>query len=314
MRVETTRSVDLLAVVAVTVLAVIAALAMPEGSAFRVVVALLFLLVAPGYALVAALFPERHRRYTVEKGEDAARSEEVSEGLDGIERAALSLGLSIAVVPLLGLVLNYTPWGIRLVPILVAVAGFTLGASLVAELRRRRLPDAQRPRFALDVEPSSWWSGTPLDKALTVLLALSVVAAGAALVYVLSTPREGERFTEFYILGPGGMAEDYPTNLTAGAEGLVMVGVVNHEGGDVAYRWESWLVSGNVSANGTFEPGAETRLDARAVPLADEQKDESNYTFSAPLTPGRYKLEFRLFKGDEPDVYRRLHLYVDVRA
>jgi len=33
------------------------------------------------------------------------------EGIDGIERVALSFGLSIAIVPLIGLVLNFTPWG-----------------------------------------------------------------------------------------------------------------------------------------------------------------------------------------------------------
>ncbi len=48
------------------------------------------------------------------------------EGIDGIERVALSFGLSIAIVPLIGLALNFTPWGIRLVPIMIATTGFTL--------------------------------------------------------------------------------------------------------------------------------------------------------------------------------------------
>ena len=39
------------------------------------------------------------------------------------------------------------------------------------------------------------------------MLALSVT------VYVIITPKEGEKFTEFYVLGPGGMAEDYPIKL-----------------------------------------------------------------------------------------------------
>ncbi|NOQ34054.1 MAG: DUF1616 domain-containing protein, partial [Methanosarcinales archaeon] len=62
----------------------------------RVVLGLLLVLFLPGYSLIAALFP----------GKD---------DLDGIERIALSFGLSIAVVPLLGLGLNYTQYGIRLV-------------------------------------------------------------------------------------------------------------------------------------------------------------------------------------------------------
>jgi len=42
--------------------------------------------------------------------------------LTPLERLALSIGLSLAVVPLVGLVLNYTPWGIRLVPVTAALA------------------------------------------------------------------------------------------------------------------------------------------------------------------------------------------------
>ena len=61
----------------------------------RIVLGLLLVLFLPGYSLIAALFPG--------KGD-----------LDGIERIALSFGLSIAVVPLLGLALNYTPFGSRL--------------------------------------------------------------------------------------------------------------------------------------------------------------------------------------------------------
>ena len=37
--------------------------------------------------------------------------------------------------------------------------------------------------------------------------------------YVIITPKEGEKFTEFYILGPNGTASDYPTELKVGEEG-----------------------------------------------------------------------------------------------
>ena len=58
------------------------------------IAAILLVLFTPGYAIVAALFP---------------RAEEI----DWIERFALSMGLSVAVVPLLGLLLSFTSWGIR---------------------------------------------------------------------------------------------------------------------------------------------------------------------------------------------------------
>jgi uncharacterized membrane protein len=74
-------------------------------TAVREFLGLPLVLFLPGYSLIAALFP--------------AKSD-----LDGIERTALSFGLSIAVVPLIGLGLNYTPWSIRLVPILICLQQF----------------------------------------------------------------------------------------------------------------------------------------------------------------------------------------------
>jgi uncharacterized membrane protein len=73
----------------------------------RVALGLIFLLFSPGYSLIAALFPARH-------------------SISNIERVALSFGLSIATVPLIGLILNYTPLGIRLWPVTLSVLAFIL--------------------------------------------------------------------------------------------------------------------------------------------------------------------------------------------
>ena len=69
----------------------------------RIALSFICLLFFPGYALISALFPRQGT-------------------LSLLERSVLSIGLSIAIVPLIGLALNYTPWGIRLDPILIAVA------------------------------------------------------------------------------------------------------------------------------------------------------------------------------------------------
>jgi hypothetical protein len=49
-----------------------------------------------------------------------------------IQRFALSVGLSLALVPLVGLLLNYTPRGIRLNPIVVSLTILTVGLAMVA--------------------------------------------------------------------------------------------------------------------------------------------------------------------------------------
>jgi uncharacterized membrane protein len=85
----------------------------------------LALVIALTLACILALFPRR-------------------DDLDGIERIALSFGLSIAVVPLIGLALNYTPFGIRLVPILIVLSMFTISLAVIAYVRRCGLPEGER--------------------------------------------------------------------------------------------------------------------------------------------------------------------------
>lgn len=76
-----------------------------------------FVLLVPGYLALEALFP---------KGRE----------LDGVERFALSVGLSLALIPLVVLLLNYTPWGIGLVPIAVSLTILTFGLAFVGLGRR----------------------------------------------------------------------------------------------------------------------------------------------------------------------------------
>ena len=58
--------------------------------------------------------------------------------------------------------------------------------------------------------------------------------ASPTLSLVLRVPG-GERFSEFWILGPGHMVEDYPFNVKAGVSYLIYVGVGNHMGSSAYY-------------------------------------------------------------------------------
>ncbi len=55
--------------------------------------------------------------------------------MDTIERIALSFGMSLALVPIVGLILNYTPWGIRLTPITLSLLALTIVFATAAVLR-----------------------------------------------------------------------------------------------------------------------------------------------------------------------------------
>jgi uncharacterized membrane protein len=284
-------SIDL-PIVAVLVLLTDLFVLIPElaSTPIRTILGLPMVLFLPGYALIAALFPAK-------------------DDLDGIERLALGFGLSIAVVPLIGLGLNYTSWGIRLVPILVSLSVFTLLMCVIAFYRRAQLPSEKAfsvssgEVYAAIKEPVSGQSENKLDRILTIILVISVLLSVVALVYVVVTPKQGEKFTEFYILGMDGKAENYTTLYTLGDSGEVIVGVVNHEYELVKYTMD-------------------IRLDNESLSVPANVKSfslEHNATWERPVefTPNsvgdNMKLEFLLYKNDNLTVpYRDLHLWVNV--
>jgi hypothetical protein len=61
-----------------------------------------------------------------------------------------------------------------------------------------------------------------------------LLLASPALSTVLRLPG-GEKFSEFWVLGPGHMAEGYPFNVSAGESYLVYVGLGNHMGSSACY-------------------------------------------------------------------------------
>ena len=222
------------------------------------------------------------------------------EDLDGIERIALSFGLSIAVTPLLGLILNYTPWGIRLYPILLTLSLFVMAMTAVAVYRRSKLPYANRFFVYLDIDMPDWGAMSRLDRVLSLALAVAIVFAIGSVAYVAATPKTGEKFTEFYILGPGGMAEGYPRDLKTGETAQVTFGAVNHEYRPVTYTVEVRANGFLKSSAGPFELNQEEKLEA---PIS--------FTFYQPSE--NIKTEFLLFKDGESEPYRSLHLWVNVQ-
>ncbi len=66
-------------------------------------------------------------------------------------------------------------------------------------------------------------------------LVLILIAAAPAVSLIVSFPDGSELFSEFWLLGPGHMAEDYPFNVRVNETYRVFVGVGNHLGGSAYY-------------------------------------------------------------------------------
>jgi hypothetical protein len=105
----------------------------------RYVLGIIFVLWLPGYSFIKALFPTQ------------VPIKLPTESLDTIERIALSLGMSLALVPIAGLLLNYTPWGIRLTPIVLSLLTLTMvfsTAAIIREHQNKMKPD--KPKLKVE--------------------------------------------------------------------------------------------------------------------------------------------------------------------
>ena len=282
-------------------------------SFLRVVFGIPLVLFIPGYALIGALFPSR-------------------QDIDGIERIALSFGLSIAIVPLTGLALNYTPWGIRLDPIVICLCILTIGLCIAAQYRRARLPPEERftvPFQEIRQSVSEEFFDKPgssrMDRILSIILLVAIIAAVVTTVYVIVVPKEGEKFTEFFILGDKQKAADYPTELITGINSSLYIGIGNHEYRTINYTVETYLV--NMTFDDTTNTSTLNRmnlLDRYTVSVQDNQTLIQPYAFSSPVTSVN-RIDFLLFNETVPgdgitgmerinQSYRDLHLWVTVRS
>ncbi len=104
-------NIDLVIVILVSILMLpVESLA---SGALKVILGAVFILIVPGYALVSAFFPAQKT-------------------INILDRFLLGIGTSIAISTLIGIVLNFTPLGIRLWPIILSTFGFVLVAVIIA--------------------------------------------------------------------------------------------------------------------------------------------------------------------------------------
>jgi uncharacterized membrane protein len=296
-----------LLIIDILTILLILSIAFIPSSAVRILLGLPFLLFFPGYTLVAALFARR-------------------EGMAAIERIALSFGMSIALTALIGLGLNYTPWGISLLPVLYSISVFIIIMSGIALLRRARLPESSGLIHEYHFRFPGW-EGSVLNKTLTVVLALVILATIGMLGYTIASPKTGEKFTEFYILGMNGKAADYPSEIILNVSQVsgvkygeaynysaknaqVILGIVNHEQQTAVYNVRLQIDGqpADILYNGQSRDSlADIRLD-------QGQKWEQTIGFAPVHLGENQKVEIFLYKDGTSDPENALHLWVTVKS
>lgn len=279
----------------------------------RVVVGGAFVLLGPGYALTAALFPRE---------ESAVAGTGGRLTLSGLERLVCALGLSIVTVPLLVLFLNYTAWGITPSSVVLTLLWFVLGVTGVAAVRRLRVPESERYRLPIGDAVTEITGTGPATAVIGALFVLSLAVAGTA----LATTDGGQQYTEFYLLSQDDetgdiVADDYPETISPAGSEPVYVGIENMEGRQMTY---TVLVEFHRidTADGERSVTARWREARYETQLRDGAGNGTAVRVSPPeSTAGdRLRLTVLLYKGSPGEApriasaYRSVHVWVDVPA
>ena len=254
----------------------------------RLLLGLPFVLYVPGHLLQAVLFPHHA-------------------DLDSIERIGLSLGLSVALITLLALLLNALPWGLTAAAILVGQAGMIVILMLVTALLRHYLPSQQV--YVPDVRPhlGRWWSGLArVEQRLLVVMGAVLFIALLTAAWIFLVPSDNAFMTEFYMLGPQGLAENFPRQASLGQPLTLTLGLTNRERTSMDYRLEVWQV----------DPLDETHrqlvASAPSFTLPVGQTRQWDQSFQPAWAGQDQQFVFFLYTPGQPDPYRQLLLWMNI--
>lgn len=284
------------------------------GGSVRAAVGLVAIFVAPGYTFVAMLFP-RHSTPNPDSDQSWSsrlQTERIHSRLTSFaERVVLSLGVSVSTVPILGLSLNFTRYGITQASLFGAVGGFVVLCSGIAAVRRWTVAPSDRFSVIRTVSTAREvdWVATRDTRSvvnLQTLLVGSLVLATAGLGVAVWDPMhgQGEQFTEFFV-----QAEDPETGefaasgYTAGAAGddtpRLSVGITNHEGQPMNYTVVAVLQRFSTT-DGERVLVSERTLDTVSVPVAPGATGRFDHDVDRQVSGSDNRLAYLLYVGEPP--------------
>lgn len=255
----------------------------------RLLLGAVYVLFIPGYSLTTALFPKR-------------------DALEPVERVGMSLGMSIAVVPLLALLLDRSPWGLHIWPIICGELSIIALGTLVTLFRRGWLLQRNEYVVTVTTDAVGRWRVLVMGRDWYRVAAGVLLLVALTITWLFVDPLLDKSASEFYILGSEGLAEQYPQAVAMDDPLEITLGLANRERESHTYSVEVWV----------RDPWSERaeELVARAGPieLAAGEEFQQSLKWSMPWAGQDQEVEFLLFTSeqDAPEPYRQLRLLLDV--
>jgi uncharacterized membrane protein len=289
----------------------------------QTLVAIPTLLFVPGYVLVVTLFPGAPDHAV---GSEDDRGPGPGRSIDVVERAALSFGMSVALVPLFALVVG-SVWAFTPLVVLNGLSGLVFIGVVAAAVQRLRLPPPERfailgRRWTAELRRGILHPDSVVGGLTNLILVLAVIAAIGAIGYAAATPYQSGQSSTLYLVTENEtgahLASGYPTEFTAGEGRSLTVGISNDE--QRRQQYTVVVAVERVQTDGTEATVLESEELDRfnpAVPAGESWTNE--HTVAPTLVGEELRLHYYLYRGgsvpsdvDQSSAYRDVYVGSEV--
>ncbi|WP_396613792.1 DUF1616 domain-containing protein (plasmid) [Haloferax sp. S1W] len=332
-------TLDLLLVVAGAVAALAVILLDVSGSLVRSLLVIPLIVMYPGYALLAAAFPERRSDVesdTMGTDRTLTRPTPHTAGLLYSIRLALAAVSSLAIVGGVALLTNFLGLGFDAAMVGLGVFSVTLVFTALAFVRRAMLPEEARagmPSLSAIFGSAATTTGrmrsplsgesrdSPVPIAVNVLLVVGVLVFLSSVGFAMVETQQPEsEFTEAYLVTENGSEYDaggYPQELTQGESTPITLAIENHEQETKTYTVVTELQRLDRTANGS-QVVEERVLSQTERPVEDGNTAYIQHDVTPTMSGDSLRLVFFVYDGEAPEnpdresAYRTVQLVVSV--
>jgi uncharacterized membrane protein len=249
-------------------------------------------LVVPGYAVVAALFPA---------DPSVAREETGQPDPPGLAaRVAMTLTISAVIVAAVGVLLSRVEL-FRLESVVLGLGGVSIVGALVAGVRRRGLPVPERADPLAVASSQSIPDLLGISGLQTITLLVATLALVGAVGVLGANPATQSSFSEVSVLADGDTDEflgsDEPVTLVGGQENTMYLRISNHEGESIDYGVVGRLQQ--VGPNGTVSDSQ--RIGAESITVEDGETVDLEQRIDPSMTGDTLRLQYLIYTGPIAD-------------
>jgi uncharacterized membrane protein len=248
----------------------------------RFFVGLVAVLFIPGYFLQMSLFP-------------------VKEDLDTVERIALSIGISLAIIPPITLALDMSPWTkLDQTAIFASEALITTIGIVFLQIRRLGISEKDRYYFGITIESGEWWqSQTLLNRMMFTIFCVAMLGVFIAVLLILLGQQPAAQSTEFYILGHEQLAEGFPIEIERDQPITLLVGVTNRENEPLLFRIEARQNNNLIATVPPFSVEADETIEHPLIFTPTDVGEDA-------------EVQFFLFQDESQTPFRSLRIFLSV--